>query len=136
MAMTISQIMAKTPLDRKQMGKASKIIGYKAKKTVNGFPMLMAKVQCLVNSKLEAIPAHARQSYLVVIEVYKKGQVIVSCSCDDFKYRWEYALNKKGAARIEYSNGEPPVERNDAEVPGMCKHLVGFTIYLRDKGML
>jgi intein/homing endonuclease len=46
--------------------------------------------------------------------------VIVSCSCPDFKYRWEVALNHKEAAEIEYSNGELPVIRNPSMRPTFC----------------
>jgi hypothetical protein len=51
---------------------------------------------------------------------------IVSCSCADFKYRWEVALNHQQAADIEYSNGELPVIRNPQMRPAQCKHLVAL----------
>ncbi len=52
-----------------------------------------------------------------------KSYVRVSCSCGDWWSHWEYAVNKKGAAEIKYSNGEPPVVTNPSMIPGMCKHL-------------
>jgi hypothetical protein len=51
------------------------------------------------------------------------GTVKVSCDCEDFWARWEYALNRNGAADIRFSNGQPPVEKNPRRVPGACKHV-------------
>ena len=59
--------------------------------------------------------------------------VIVSCSCADFKYRWEVALNHKQAADIEYSNGELPVIRNPSMRPAQCKHLVALFNRIKDQ---
>jgi hypothetical protein len=59
--------------------------------------------------------------------------VIVSCSCADFKYRWEVALNHKQAADIEYSNGELPVIRNPQMRPAQCKHLVALYNKIKDQ---
>jgi len=59
--------------------------------------------------------------------------VIVSCSCADFKYRWEVALNHKQAAEIEYSNGELPVIRNPTMKPAQCKHLVALFNKIKDQ---
>lgn len=64
-----------------------------------------------------------------------KGPVLVSCSCPDFKFVWEVALNKQGAAIIQYSNGALPEIRNPLMIPGACKHLAAFMIYLKHKGM-
>ncbi len=52
--------------------------------------------------------------------------VIVSCSCPDFKYRWEVALNQAEAAEIEYSNGEMPIVRNPNLRKTMCKHCIAL----------
>lgn len=53
-----------------------------------------------------------------------KLHVIVSCSCADFTYRWETALHNKGAAEIEYSNGDWPSITNAAGKNAMCKHAI------------
>jgi hypothetical protein len=59
--------------------------------------------------------------------------VIASCSCADFKYRWEVALNHQQAAEIEYSNGELPVIRNPTMKPAQCKHLVALFNKIKDQ---
>lgn len=60
--------------------------------------------------------------------------VLVSCSCPDFLYRWEYALTDSGAAEIEYSNGEFPIIRNPSLKTSYCKHLLA--LYEKIKPML
>lgn len=65
--------------------------------------------------------------YVTHIDFLNKKDVKVSCSCPDFWARWEYALHKRGAADIVYSNGEPPVVRNPRMYPGCCKHLIALT---------
>lgn len=53
----------------------------------------------------------------------KSNRLIVSCDCEDFMYRWEYALAKRGAAVIKMSNGEAPISTNPRLVPGCCRHV-------------
>jgi intein/homing endonuclease len=57
--------------------------------------------------------------YVSLIEVHGK-YVVLSCSCDDFWAVWEVALSAQGAARIEYSNGERPKDKNPLMIPGCC----------------
>lgn len=49
--------------------------------------------------------------------------VVVSCSCERWKYMWEYALWRKGAAEIRHSNGEPPLITNKRMRKAACKHI-------------
>ena len=48
--------------------------------------------------------------------------MMVNCSCPDFKYRQEVALNKVGNAMIRDSNGAMPVITNPKMIPYLCKH--------------
>lgn len=59
-------------------------------------------------------------------ERLSKGQIKVSCSCEDYWSTWEVALKKQGAADIRYSNGKTPRVKNPAMIPGCCKHLFRF----------
>lgn len=52
--------------------------------------------------------------------VSQQKKVIVDCDCDDFKFRWEYALWVHGAAKIRRSNGEPAVFTNPSNYPSAC----------------
>lgn len=55
-----------------------------------------------------------------------KLHVLISCSCPDFLYRREVALTNKGAAEIEYSNGEQPTTTNPSLTANCCKHCVAL----------
>ncbi len=57
------------------------------------------------------------------IRFNKQGLFWVSCDCEDFMYRWEYALSLYGATDIINSNGEPAKIRNPNNRPGVCKHI-------------
>lgn len=48
---------------------------------------------------------------------------VVSCSCKDFKYRWEYANAQSQNAEIKYSNGQPALVTNPKNKKQLCKHL-------------
>ena len=61
-------------------------------------------------------------------------RVKLSCDCSNFLYTWEYALFKKGAADIIYSNGEPPDTTNPKRIPGIC--LAGNTLINTSRGLI
>jgi len=56
-------------------------------------------------------------------EIAKDSPVYVSCSCPDFKYRWEVSLAHRNNTSITYSNGAYPKITNPQLVPGVCKHI-------------
>ena len=134
--MTIRQIMSKTPANRKLASEDAVIKAVKVTRTKTGFPKILAKVK--TQYTIDGTPKRAGdvKTYVAVVEVYNNKKVIISCSCQDFMYTWEEALNKRGAARIEYSNGEPPNTRNPSMVPGCCKHVYALGAYLISKGKL
>ena len=135
MAMTMQAIMKFCPQQRRKLSTEVKIVATKLRKK-NGYPMFLAKTRSLTDAKGRPVPAGRANVYLTSVEIYEKRQVIVSCSCDDWTFFWEFACNKKGAARIEYSNGEPPKEKNVNLVPGCCKHLYKVGTYMIEKGMI
>lgn len=61
------------------------------------------------------------------------NHVKVACDCEYFLYICEYALNRKGAADIKYSNGKPPTTTNPTLIPTMCVHLVKFCKVVQQK---
>lgn len=73
--------------------------------------------------------------YVSIVEIHGR-YVVVGCSCDDFWAVWEVALSARGAARVEYSNGERPDNKNPKMVPGCCKHLHRLLSRLIEKGKL
>ncbi|BAG41676.1 hypothetical protein [Ralstonia phage phiRSL1] len=59
--------------------------------------------------------------------------VHVSCSCADMLYRWEVALTSKGAAEIEYSNGDLPTTTNPQLKVMCCKHVLALYTKIKPK---
>lgn len=53
-----------------------------------------------------------------------QSSVWVSCSCDHFKYNYEYAMATKGASDHVYAWRQPPVTMNPEMLPGACKHIL------------
>lgn len=64
----------------------------------------------------------------------RQKRVLVSCDCEDFMYTWEYALSTWGAARIQFSNGDPAVVKNPGNYPGMC--IAGGELVYTDRGII
>lgn len=135
MPLTIRQILSKTPPSRRQAAEWVKVTEVKVKKSPRGFPLVLAKTIAVADNKGVRKSPRPQHKYVTTIEVLSKG-CIVSCSCDDFKYTWEYALTKRGSAVAEYSNGEPPVDRNPSLVPGGCKHIYAMASQLIEAGKL
>lgn len=76
--------------------------------------------------------------HLVVVEdlsgagfVDSKTPVQVSCGCDRFKFKWEWALHRQGAAQIIHSNGAAAVVTNPRGIPCACKHIFLALLYLK-----
>ena len=74
--------------------------------------------------------------YATMVEFWPESKVKIGCSCPDHLYRWEYALTRKGASYITYSNGEPPIDTNPKLVPGCCKHLIALISAMKKQKML
>lgn len=135
MPMTAKQLMAKTPKSRKDAAIYTRV--KEAKKGKKGDNLLfVAKTVTTRKASGDRKTPPEPYTYISTIEVNPKGHCIVSCSCEDFMFTWEYTLKQKGAARIEYSNGESSKDRNPAQIPGTCKHIYGFLSKLQDKGKL
>jgi hypothetical protein len=131
MAMQMKDVLSRVDEKRLELATRVKIKSLKTKspKQTNGvFGLAEAKTKSLEKDKWSV--------YDTTIEFYPKNKVILSCSCPDFMYRWEYALSKRGAARIVYGNGDPPDEANPKLRPGCCKHLVALHDHLIEKGKI
>lgn len=58
-------------------------------------------------------------------------QPFVSCSCEDFTFRCEWALaNFWNMTFVRYGNGDPSDEKNPEHHPYVCKHLVAAISHL------
>lgn len=56
--------------------------------------------------------------------IHMDAIVWVSCDCEDFRYRIEYALAQKKSAKIQYGTNRPPTKTNPKMQTRLCKHLV------------
>ena len=50
-------------------------------------------------------------------------EIVLSCTCERHKYKWEFALWRAGAAEVRFGNGAPPDATNPRMIPGACKHI-------------
>lgn len=119
--MTWPQIIKLTPKDRQRLATTVKILKAKKGYDEQGRYILAAVTHSTEDALGRRIPSSQVVKYVsTVTYLDKKNHVLLSCSCPDFMYRFEVALNKKGAAVIEYSNGKRPRITNSEEVPGAC----------------
>ncbi len=91
-----------------------------------------------------SIPGESPRAHVVTVtardpdyrgKLTRSPAVKVSCTCERFKFMWEYALHYHGAADIVHSNGEPPVEKNPRLAGGACKHAYRAFQYIRRNGL-
>jgi hypothetical protein len=136
MPMTARQIIKNTPRSRRDAAISAKIKELKKGTRPNGSVIYKAKIQTTRTPAGERKPPPPMYTYVTTAEFNPKGQCIVSCSCEDFWACWEVALAKRGAARIEYSNGKPANIRNPTGVLGCCKHCYALLTKLIDKNKI
>ena len=144
--LTIKQILANTPRDRLfrsqyvlLSGLQFRAVKFDKDKNIILPPSYEVRTQTRLGSPM---PQYERGKIYKTSVVsldgripINNGHVKVLCSCPDYLFTWEVALHKYGAADIIYSNGEYPEIKNPLEIPGVCKHLAAFLIYLRHKGL-
>ncbi len=139
--LTAKQILQVSPLSRHKKAAQVAIRAIKVRRSIpDDMPMVLAKTQSTQKMKGgvpgKLLPDTKTNLYVTSIEVYPKGHLICACSCDDWKFTWEVAMAKRGAARVEYSNGELPTTRNPSKEPGACGHLIALLNHLIGKGSL
>lgn len=85
-----------------------------------------------------------------VVQYYKRpdireNKVHIKCSCEDFRFRWEYPLHKNGGLIGRYRNytrlTPPPSQggapyANEDERLGFCKHVWSLLLALRESGRI
>lgn len=109
------------------------------KKTKSGLPAIQAKAYS-VDPYRPNKTKRVHDLYIIGIDIQGKpvsGQkrVLVSCSCENYVFAWEYANAKHGASKLIYGNGDAPDFTNPAQAPGLCKHLTALAKEIIKKGM-
>lgn len=129
--MTIDQIIKSCP-PRVAYGAQSAVIETATPKiTKDKRQKLICKTKTMLTLDDRRKPPPPMRKYMTTVECVEPGKFIkardalvkVSCQCDDYWSTWEFALHRKGAADIIYSNGEPCDVRNPKFIPGCCKHI-------------
>lgn len=134
---TLDELVRLTDRGRRINAKFVRTIGYKTGIDKQGIPTAVSRtftrVEYTVTKRF--IPARDQNRYTSSVKFLKKSPmyVKVSCSCPDFLYRWEFALEQVGAADIIYGNGEPPDDTNPKYNPSLCKHLVALRTKIKEK---
>lgn len=121
---SLAKIINATPPERIELSSFVKITDIRV-----GTSRASGKVRLVAKTRSLEKKSYDRSHYSTMLEAHEGGRVRLSCSCDDFMFRWEYALAARGGAQILYGNGEPPVDTNPRMKPGCCKHLIAL-IYL------
>lgn len=133
--LTFSEILAKTPGDRREMSRQVRVVTLKfgtSKKLK--LPKAICQSYSMPNGSKRISPGGLK--YTTMIEFYEEHKVKVSCSCADHLYRWEYALARKKASYVTYSNGDAALTMNPRNVCGCCKHTIQLYSVLRQKGLI
>ena len=135
--MKLDQIVSKSFGLRKENARYVKILKFKAgrdKKTGLAYAAAQTYSQKVLNVHRKIVPSTDRNKYVSKITfLNKKLDVKCACSCPDFMFTFEFALARKGAADIMFSNGEAPDERNPKYAPGCCKHLIALRNLIKEK---
>jgi len=131
----LDRIIRKTPFDRRKKAQSEVRIGTIKKKFDR-----IRNIRKLIISVSSHAKNRATHNHIVTIEydgdrVSRSKNIIVDCSCDDFKFTWEVALEKAGLARIFRSNGDRPVEKNPFMIPGGCKHIFRALVLIKRRGL-
>lgn len=125
--LTFPQIIKLGGKYRDQNARFVRLVRLKTGYTPEGFAFAACQSYSThhINPKGLRVVNPDRRRYVTVVKFLDaKLHCQVSCSCPDFMYTAEYVLNKRGAAQIEYSNGEAPDIKNPAQVVMVCKHLI------------
>jgi len=115
--LSIRSIFRATPANRFELADRVKLVGVKVGKSKT---LQKPKAIC------QSFTNGDRIKYSTSLTFMGGDKVVMSCSCDDFMYRWEYALAKKGGAEIRYGNGEHPGTTNPGLAIGCCKHTIAL----------
>lgn len=141
--LTLNQLLKSTWLLDLENSKSVSIIEYKTRGTSSERRVKSLRFQTRTLPTVEERKKghknrlHSQRVYMADPSFTDKfsdaNGIKVSCNCERFKFWYEVALARKGAADIIYSNGELPVNTNPTMKIGLCKHLVKVLRYIKKK---
>lgn len=134
--LTLRQLYSKTDQERKERSRFVKIVKTKMGHNKQGLGYIAAQTYSThkVNEQGKLVRNSDPHRHLTMITfLNNKLQCIVNCSCEDYTYRYESVNSYKGAAKLDYSNGDPPVFTNPAMTNALCKHAVALYLKIQPK---
>ena len=135
MPLTMDQILRNTESERIQKARTTVRV-HKLKLAVSKSTKLPLAITQTFSIDRLADGSKKVNKYVSMMLFMANKNVKISCSCDDFKFRMEWALWRKGASDIMFSNGDPPDVTNPAQIGGACKHLVAMWDLLKEKKLV
>ncbi len=137
--LSVKKLMQSTPRLMRENSYDCYAKTLKRGKTRKGLPVCTARVQHKDPERPNKIVRFHECMFVGLDDpfkpIHKQKRVMVSCSCENFVYVWEYANALHGASRIVYGNGEPPAYTNPSNQPGLCKHTYKLAQILFDEGI-
>lgn len=124
---SMQQIMYATPRDVSSLAPEIVIDKFQRTKTLKGFSAI--KAVAIHYDRLRPDATLRPHEVTVIgteapgVPISKQKMVYCSCDCEDWCFRWEYAVAAHGGTRLLYGNGEAPNITNPQLAAGCCKHL-------------
>jgi hypothetical protein len=136
--LSLKQLLRTTPKLMKNNSMDVVVSKLVRKKTKSGLPAVEA-VTYTADPYRPNKSRRDHKAYIIGIDsqdqpITKQRRVMISCSCENYIFTWEYANALHGASKLVYGNGDPATFTNPDNLPGMCKHLVAITKEITDKG--
>lgn len=131
LGMKEGRVRAVSGPNKGKLHRALKFVVRDSERTTPRDPIKRHNVLVYLKEPIEVTDAKGQAPWLFS---GKNVNVIVSCTCENHMYMWEYALTHFSASFIKYGNGDPPLVTNPALIPACCKHLNYVFNHIMKKG--
>lgn len=134
--LTLRQLYSRTDQDRKERARFVRIVKTKIGHNKQGLGYIAAQTYSThkVTEDGRLVKNSDPHRHMTMITfLNNKLQCVVNCSCEDYTYRWETSNSYKEAAKLDYSNGDPPVFTNPSFKNALCKHAISLYLKIRPK---
>ena len=87
---------------------------------------------CVISAVQRGTTGRGNPAYTFVVHENQEGtgRPVVSCTCEDFLFRCEYALTQWKVSVIRYGDGAPAGIKNPVNAPYVCKHILAAMQHL------
>lgn len=86
---------------------------------------------------VEIISSDTQQQYFIELLSGNKNDVSLRCSCGDYLWRFNYynSIDKSHYGKVRKAY-EGAFSINPKKMPGICKHLMALSMFLREAGLI